>query len=304
MAFDITQISSDFRNELEGGLYSLAVKEGTLWNMVDQMDGIAGKQDLNTLDFDPTWKDLTSGSNVYDAHYDVQAGSVDLDRQVIDVQGEWFSVGMNQIQLDKTYARASRSENPEAAFAADITAQAAKKMRERVSSRFYTGFGQGTSNGLSDISGITSVDTGAGAFSATTALAKMGSLHAQMADSTHAGADDKAIVMSDSDYLAYRVALRNASLNDVLQSDVSVAGVGVSPWIDDTTISVISDPNYTGQPFITSLSNIVFGSKNLSEIEQPDFFYDKSKNIYIIRGYIYGGVQAYEPANIFINNNA
>ena len=304
MAFDISQISSDFRNELEGGLYSLAVKEGTVWNMVEQMDGIAGKQDLNTLDFAPTWKDITSGSNVYDANYDVQAGSVNLDRQVIDVQGEWFNVGLNQNQLDKTYARASRSENPEAAFAADITAQAAARMRERVSTRFYTGFGQGTSNGFADISGVTTTATGTAAFSATTALAKLATLHAAFDGSTHAGATDKAIIMSNSDYLAYRVALRTAGLNDVLQGDVSVAGVGVSPWIDDTTISVISDPNYTGEPFITSLSNIVFGTKNLSENEQPDFFYSKDKNIYIIRGYIYGGVQALEPGNIFVNSDA
>ena len=297
MAFDISQISSDFRNELEGGLYNLAVKEGTVWGMVNQMNGIAGKQDLNTLDFDPTWKNITNT----DAHYDVQAGTVDLDRQVVDVQGEWFNVGMNQTQLDATFARASSTEDPEAFAAAAITEQAIAKMRERVSSRFYTGFGTGTSNGLLDVSGI-SLSNVTGATALTNLITRMETLHAEMADSTHGDRTDKMFILSSAHYLLYRRALRSLNLNDVLQSDVTVAGIGVSPWIDDTTISVVADPNYTGEPILFSADNVVFASKNLSENEQPDFFYSKDKNIYIIRGYIYGGVQALEPGNIFSLN--
>ena len=301
MAYDISGISNNFRNELEGGLYSIAVKEGTVWNMVNQMNGIAGQQDLNILNFNPTWQtDVTPTSG----HFDSQAGTADLTRQVIDVQGEWFSVGLNQTDLDRTYARASRSEDPEAFAATEITNHAIAKMRERVSSRFYTGFGAAATNGLSDVTGVTSVDTGAGAKSATTIIGKLAMLHAQMADSTHGGRTDKIFVMSVSDYLFYRQGLRAAGLNDVLQSDVTVSGVGVSPWIDDTTIQVVADPNYSGEPLLFSSENVVFGSKNLSENEQPDFFYSKDKNIYIVRGYIYGGVQALEPGNIFVNNNA
>ena len=300
MAFDITAISSDFRNELEGGLYNLAVKEGTVWNMVNQMNGIAGKQDLNILDFDPTWNVTAPGAA---SDFDTQAGTVDITRQVIDVAGEWFSVGMNEAQLDATYARASQSEDPASFFASAITDQAVAKMRERVSARFYSGFGTAASNGLSDITGTT-VNTGTAAKSAANIIGKLATMHASIADSTHANRDDKMFVLSASDYLLYRQGLRAAGLNDVLQSDVSVAGVGISPWIDDTTISVVSDPNYTGEPLLFSAQNVVFGSKNLSENEQPNFFYSQDKNIYICRGFIYGGVQALEASNIFINANA
>ena len=302
MAFDISAISSDFRNELEGGLYNIAVKEGTVWNMVEQMNGIAGKQDLNILDFNPTWKDVAASIT----DYDVQAGDVDLTRQVIDVHGQWFSVGMNQTQLDATFARASQSENPQAFATSEITAQAVAKMRERVSTQFYTGFGAtggGQDNGLSDITGTT-VTTGTAAKSAANIIGKMATLHASFANSTHGGRSDAIFVVSTADNLLYRQGLRAAGLNDVLQSDVTTANIGVSPWIDDTNIQVIADPNYTGEPLLFSSSNVVFGSKNLSENEQPDFFYSKDKNIYIARAYIYGGVQALEPANIFINSNA
>ena len=305
MAFDISTISSDFRNELEGGLYNLAVKEGTVWNMVEQFNGIAGKQDLNTLDFDPTWKNVGGADgSTYAADYDTQAGTVDLGRRVIDVKGEWFSVGLNQIQLDQTFARASQSEDPQAYAAQAIAEQAAAKMRERVSAQFYTGFSAAADNGLLDVGSTTVVNTGTDAKSATTIIGKLATMHAAVAGSTHANRQDLMFVLSSSDYLFYRQGLRAAGLNDVLQSDASVAGVGLSPWIDDTNISVVMDPNYTGEPMLFSAANVVFGSKNLSENEQADLFYSKDKNIYIVRAYIYGGVQALEPGNIFINANA
>ena len=301
MAFDISGISSDFRNELEGGLYNIAVKEGTVWSLVNQMNGIAGKQDLNILDFNPTWKNVAAS----DADYDVQAGTAPLTRAVIDVTGQWFSVGFNQNQLDATFARASQSEDPAAYASSEIIAQAAAKMRQRVSQQFYTGFAEGgtPTNGLSDITGTT-VATGAAAFAAGTALAKMSLMHADFADSSHGGRTDAAFILSTSDYLAYRQGLRLAGLNDILQGDAASSGVQTSAWVDQPNISVIGDPSYTGEPLLLSLSNVVFASKNLSENEQPDFFYSKDKNIYIARGFVYGGVQALEAANIFVNDDA
>ena len=301
MAFDISAISSDFRNELEGGLHNIAVKEGTVYSLVNQMNGIAGKQDLNILDFSPTWKDVAAS----DADYEAVGGSVNLTRAVIDVKGQWFNVGMNQASLDATFARASQSEDPAAFAASEIAAQAAARMRERVSTQFYGGFGAtGTpSNGLLDISGVTSVDTGA-TKTAANIISKMALLHAQFANSTHGGATDAAFIMSAADYILYRQGLRAEGLNDVLQSDAAASGVLTSGWVDNPSISVIGDANYSGEPQLFSLSNVVFGSKNLSENEQPDFFYSKDKNIYLCRGYIYGGVQALEAGNIFVSNNA
>ena len=302
MAFDISGISSDFRNELEGGLYNIAVKEGTVFSLVNQMNGIAGKQDLNILDFNPTWKNVAAS----DANYDAQAGTAPLTRAVIDVTGQWFSVGFNQNQLDATFARASQSEDPAAYASSEIIAQASAKMRSRASSQFYTGFAEGgtPTNGLLDVVGTTSVDTGAAAFSAATALAKMAALHASFADSSHGGRADGTFILSTADYLAYRQGLRADGLNDTLQSDAAASGILTSAWVDQPNISVIGDPNYSGEPMLFSLENVVFASKNLSENEQPDFFYSKDKNIYIARGFMYGGVQALEAANIFVNNDA
>lgn len=308
MAFNLGDLNADFRNELNGGLALLTVSEGTVAGLVRPFVGVRGAQDLPTLDVSPTWK--TNGqaaiTSVGVSPFDASAGTVNYDRKVLSVEQEYFQAKVNPFALDSTaYALGTgNSLNPQMANGAEILEQAAKHMRDRVSSRFYGGYGSGTpTNGLLDTT-FTTVNVGSGAVTAANIIAKLDVMVNTLAGGDFYGREDHIIILSASNYNHYRQAVRLAGLNDTLQNEVSESGMQVSPFITDGRISIVADIKYTGLPRIIQTDNVVFGTTVLTENEQPELFYDKMSHSYVLRAFVYGGVQAIETGGQLVAANA
>ena len=306
MAFDISGLSDAFKNQLNGGEFIKEALEGTAVGLMNTYEGIVGTQQLNTVEFDPSWQttgrtDVTSaGVSVFDAN----ASNVDFSKVDITIGHAFAQSWMNPKALDQTYLGYEKGGDSDTGFLSAAIDSARNQVRAKMSVDFYNGFGATPTNGLLDISGSTSVDTGSAAFASGTALAKLDALVTALAGTSAYNRNDNVILMNAADYIAYKQAIRAAGLNDVLQESVSDTGVLSSPYVTAPHIQVVGDGAAPAgfEPRIVQTGLTYFGTSNKQDA--ADLWYSQDKRAIGLYAEVYGGVAHIQPELIIVNNDA
>ena len=306
MSFDISGLGTQFKNQLNGGEFIIEALEGTAVGLMNRFEGIVGTQQLNTVEFDPSWQtngrtDVTAGGvSVFDANgSDVNFGARD-----ITIGHTYAQSWMNPKALDNTYIGYEKGGDDDTGFLSAAVESARNQVRSKISSDFYVGIGATPTNGFLDITGTTSVDTGTADYTAANMLGKLDMLIEALAGTSAYSRNDNILLMNAADYILYRQALRAAGLNDVLQESVSETGVLSSPYITAPHITVVGDPAAPAsmQPHITQTELTFFGT-NTSQ-DAAELWYSQDRRAIGLYAEVYGGVQHVQPALILVNNNA
>lgn len=296
MAFDITGLQTQFKNQLNGGEFIIEALEGTAVGLMNRYEGIVGVQQLNTVEFDPSWQ--TNGRTDVNAAgvsvFDANGSDVNFGARDITIGHTYAQSWMNPKALDNTYLGFEKGGDDDTGFLSAAVDSARNQIRSKVSADFYTGIGL-TTNGFLDITGSTDVALGAGAVDASNILARLDVMVSTLAGTSAYSRNDNVIMLTAQNYIHYRQALRAAGLNDVLQESVSDTGVLSSPYITAPHIMVVGDPSApsTMTPQITQTELTYFGT-NTSQ-EAADLWYSQDKRAIGLYAEVYGGVQHIQP---------
>ena len=303
MAFDISALTTAFHDQLEGGEFYNRVAEGTLANFF-QTYAVRNKgtQQLNVNRANLTF-DINVDGDI-DA-YDNYNSDLDFGRRTLNVDGMAAQGYITNRELYGSYAavdgNSGDDETVARRFVDNIMAQTSFQYAQSI----YTGFGIGTpTNGLLDAS--TNLNVGTGAITAGNIVQKLTDLIsgflAISGNNALENAGDIAIIMTPAHYRLLRQAYRTFNYFDT--GLVNETGMMMSPWLDDSRITIYGDPAFTGQPVITATDSVYVGVPTLTDLDNVEFWYNPDKKAVGFRIEIWGGVQVLEANHLRTANNA
>ena len=304
MAFDISALTSAFRDQLDGGEFYTRVGEGTLAQFFNQYEvKNKGTQQLNVNNANLSFTIDVDGD--IDA-YDTYASNLNFGKRDLTVDGIAAQGYVATRDLYGSYAANSATSGDDESVARKFTQHIVDQASYQYAKNLYTGFGTGTpTNGLSDI--VTStVATGSAALSSANAITKIEALIegflAVSGNDALENSNDIAIILRPAHYRALRAAYRTENYFDT--DLVAEGGMMVSRWLDDSRISIYGDPAYTGEPMIVAADSVFVGRPSLTDLDNVEFWYNPDKKAVGYRIEIWGGVQILEAGHGRISSNA
>ncbi len=300
MAFDISALTTGFRDQLEGGDFYERVAEGTLADVFQTYQvRNKGTQQLNVNNADLSFTIDVDGD--IDA-YDTYASDLDFGKRDLVVDGIAAQGYVPVRDLYGSYAANDVSSGSDETVARRFTQQILAKTSLQYAKNVYSGFGTGSpTNGLNNANiGGTTISVSGGA-SVTTAniIAKVEEIIEDFLGITGndalENANDLAIIMKPSDYRKLRAAYRTANF---FNTDlVSEGGMMISTWLDDPRITIYGDPAYTGEMKIVATDSVFVGTPTLTDLDDVEFWYNPDKKAIGFRVEIWGGVQILQASH-------